>query len=68
MSGVSISVGKKFKNCKKIENFLSTEIEWIPLNTVNLSGENKYNMIKFLETLDDDEDVQNIFTNAKFEN
>ena len=53
---------------KKIENFLSTEIEWVPLNTVNLSGENKNNMIKFLETLDDDEDVQNIFTNAKFEN
>jgi transcriptional/translational regulatory protein YebC/TACO1 len=25
-------------------------------------------MIKFLENLDDDEDVQNIFTNAKFEN
>ena len=53
---------------KKIENFLSTEIEWVPLNTVNLSGENKDNMIKYLETLDDDEDVQNIFTNAKFEN
>ena len=53
---------------KKIENFLSTEIEWVPLNTINLSGENKDNMIKFLETLDDDEDVQNIFTNAKFEN
>ena len=53
---------------KKIENFLSTEIEWVPLNTLNLSGENKDNMIKFLETLDDDEDVQNIFTNAKFEN
>ena len=53
---------------KKIENFLSTEIEWVALNTVNLSGENKDNMIKFLETLDDDEDVQNIFTNAKFEN
>ena len=58
----------KSKLEKKIENFLSTEIEWIPLNTVNLSGENKDNMIKFLETLDDDEDVQNIFTNAKFEN
>jgi len=53
---------------KKIENFLSTEIEWVPLNIVNLSGENKVNMIKFLDTLDDDDDVQNIFTNAKFEN
>ena len=59
-------VKNKLEN--KIENFLSTEIEWVPLNTVNLSGENKDNMIKFLETLDDDEDVQNIFTNAKFEN
>ena len=25
-------------------------------------------MLKFLDTLDDDEDVQNIFTNANFEN
>ena len=52
---------------KKIKNFLSTEIEWLPLNTVSLSGENKKLMIKFLETLDDDEDVQNIFTNVRFD-
>ncbi len=58
----------KCKLEKKIQNFLSTEIEWVPLNTVNLSGENKVNMLKFLENLDDDEDVQNIFTNAKFGN
>ena len=58
----------KSKLEKKIQNFLSTEIEWIPLNIINLSGENKENMIKFLEFLDDDEDVQNIFTNARFEN
>ena len=58
----------KSKLEKKIQNFFSTEIEWIPLNIINLSGENKENMIKFLEFLDDDEDVQNIFTNARFEN
>ena len=29
---------------------------------VNLNGEDKNNMIKFLEALDDDDDVQNIFT------
>ena len=52
---------------KKIKNFLSTEIEWLPLNTVNLSGERKNNMIKFLETLDDNDDVQNIFTNVRFD-
>jgi len=59
-------VKKKLEN--KISNFLATEIEWLPINLVNLVGENKENMIKFLEKLDDNEDVQNIFTNAKFEN
>tara|TARA_B100000686_G_scaffold317897_1_gene367079 strand:- start:426 stop:968 length:543 start_codon:yes stop_codon:yes gene_type:complete len=53
---------------KKISNFLSTEIEWIPINLVNLDGEDKENMIKFIEKLDDNDDTQNIFTNAKFEN
>ncbi len=53
---------------KNISNFLSTELEWIPINLVNLKGDNKDNMIKFLEAVDDDDDVQNIFTNAKFEN
>ena len=53
---------------KDISNFLSTELEWIPINLVSINEENKDNMIKFLEALDDDDDVQNIFTNAKFEN
>ena len=53
---------------KNISNFISTELEWIPENLISLVGDNKNNMIKFLEALDDDDDVQNIFTNAKFEN
>ena len=53
---------------KNISNFLSTELEWRPLNLIALNNENKNNMIKFLEILDDDDDVQNIFTNVKFEN
>ena len=59
-------VKKKLEN--KISNFLATEIEWLPINFINLVGENKENMIMFLEKLDDNEDVQNIFTNVKFEN
>ena len=39
----------------------------MPLNLVSLDGNNKDNMIKFLEALDEDDDVQNIFTNAKIE-
>ena len=58
-------VKKKLEN--HISNFLSTEIEWMPINLVSLNEENKSNMIKFLEALEDDDDVQNIFTNAKIE-
>ena len=54
--------------CNEPSSSLSTELEWIPINLVNLKGDNKDNMIKFLEAVDDDDDVQNIFTNAKFEN
>ena len=50
-----------------ISDFISTDIEWVPINYVNLKNDEKDNMVKFLEVLDDNEDVQNIFTNAKFE-
>ncbi len=53
---------------KDIPNFLSTVLEWIPINLVSINGDNKDNMVKFLEALDEDDDVQNIFTNLKFEN
>ena len=49
---------------KEISNFISTEIEWIPINKINLDKEDKEKMIKFLEILEEDDDVQNVFTNA----
>ncbi len=49
---------------KNISNFISTEIEWVPINKINLNEEDKEKMIKFLEILEDDDDVQNVFTNA----
>ena len=58
------NVKKKLENY--INNFLSTEIEWMPINSVEISAEEKDNAIKFLETLEDDEDVQNVYTNLKF--
>ena len=58
-------VKKKFE--KVITNFLSTEIEWLPINKVSLKGEENQNMVKFLETLDDEDDVQNVYTNVNFE-
>ena len=49
---------------KEISNFLSTEIEWIAINKIKLNDEDKEKINKFLEILKDDEDVQNVFTNA----
>ncbi len=49
---------------KEISNFISTEIEWVPFNKINLNEEEKEKMIKFLEILQEDDDVQNVFNNA----
>ena len=49
---------------KEISNFISTEIEWVPINKINLNEEEKEKMNKFLEILKEDDDVQNVFTNA----
>ena len=50
---------------KRISNFISTEIEWIPLNSVKVSDEKQGKLIEFFETLEDDDDVQNIFLNVE---
>ena len=50
---------------KNISNFLSTEIEWVPLNKSEVSSVEKEEIINFLGKLDDDDDVQNVYTNAK---
>ena len=57
------NVKKKLE--KNIRNFLSTEIEWIPTNKTEVSAVEKEEIMNFLGILDDDDDVQNIYTNAK---
>ena len=49
---------------KIIANFISTEIEWVPLNSVEVNKENKDNVVDFLETLEEDDDVQNVYSNV----
>ncbi len=58
------NVKKKLE--KEINNFISTEIEWIPLNTIEVSEENNDSLINFFESLEDDDDIQNIYSNAEF--
>ena len=51
-----------------ITNFISTEIEWLPLNSVDISKDREGTAIEFLETLEDDDDVQSVFSNVNFVN
>ncbi len=48
---------------KIISNFISTEIEWVSINNVNINQDMKDTVIEFLETLENDDDVQNIYSN-----
>ncbi len=49
---------------KNISNFISTDIEWISINNLKLSSISKENLINFLDILNEDDDVQNVFTNV----
>ena len=51
---------------REITNFISTEIEWIPLNNVEISKEKNESLINFFDSLEEDDDVQNFYSNAKF--
>ena len=50
---------------KSINNFISTNIEWVPVNYVEMDPEKKELINEFFDALDDDDDVQNFFTNLK---
>jgi YebC/PmpR family DNA-binding regulatory protein len=53
---------------KKISNFVSTGIEWIPNNSIEISNEKKEDLINFFEALEEDDDIQNFYTNVEFLN
>ena len=60
------NVKKKLESV--VANFISTEIEWISLNSAKVNKDKQETVIEFLESLEDDDDVQNVFSNANFEN
>ena len=66
-------VSNEIYNIKKnlentIENFISTKIEWVPINSVDIQNDKKEIVIEFLENLEDDDDVQNVFSNVNLVN
>ena len=60
------NVKKNLEN--KITNFISTEIEWVPINSVEIGKDDRDNVLVFLENLEDDEDVQNVYSNLSLGN
>ncbi len=60
------NVKKKLE--KIVANFISTEIEWVPLNSINITNDRRDDVIEFLETIEDDDDVQNVYSNVQLSN
>ena len=48
---------------KKIKEFISAGIEWLPINKISLDKEKTKSLINFLETLEQDDDVQHVYAN-----
>ena len=45
-------------------NLVSAEMQWLPQNMVTLEGDNLVRFQKMLETLEDNDDVQEVFHNV----
>ena len=58
----------KIKIEEKIQEFISTGIEWVPTNKISLNKEKTKSVLNFLETLEEDDDVQHVYTNIEVEN
>jgi len=52
---------------KKITEFISSGIEWLPLNKILLNEEKTKSVLSFLEMLEDDDDVQYVYANLEIE-
>ena len=52
---------------KKIKDFVYSGIEWIPVNKILLDKEKTKSVVNFLETLENDDDVQHVYANLDVE-
>jgi len=63
---------ESFESVRKalLDNTLTLDnasLQWIAKNTVNVAGENAEKMMKLIEALEDCDDVQNVYSNADFD-
>ena len=50
----------------KIENYITSEITYIPNSFVDIPEDKNEQIEKFIDSLEDDEDIQEVFHNANF--
>ena len=50
---------------KKVDNFIHSGIEWYPLNQLDLKEDQYKSAVNLLESLEEEDDVQNVYTNLK---
>lgn len=53
---------------KHFINFISTNIEWLPINLITLDNDKKNQVIQFIDILEENDDVQKVYTNLNFNN
>ena len=53
---------------KKIKEHISSGIEWLPKNKISLDLEKTKSVLDFLETLEDDDDIQHVYANLEIDN
>jgi len=53
---------------KKVKEFVSSGIEWLPINKISLNEEKVKFVLDFLEKLEDEDDVQHVYANLKIDN
>ena len=53
---------------KKIQTFVSSGIEWLPINKISLNDEKTKHVLNFLHNLENDDDVQNVYANFEVSN
>jgi len=53
---------------KKIQKFVTSGIEWLPINKISLDQEKTQSVLNFLELLEDDDDVQYVYANLDVDN
>ncbi len=61
-------ITSKKKLESKIQNFIFTGIEWRPLNSVKVALSKFEAANELLENLENNDDVQKVYTNLKLEN